>query len=232
MSVTKRVAIVQSSYIPWKGYFDLVHSVDEFILLDEVQYTRRDWRNRNRIKTATGPMWLTVPVATTGQYLEPINRIAIADAGWASRHWRTIATSYARAPYFERYAAALEDLYLGCRASLLSLVNHRFLTAISDWLGIRTKISWSSDYEVVPGRTERLVSLCRQAGARVYVTGPSAAAYLDERLFEDANVKVMYFDYSGYPEYGQLYPPFEHRVSVVDLLLNQGPEARRYMLTF
>ena len=228
----KRLAIVQSSYIPWKGYFDLINSVDEFVLFDDMQYTRRDWRNRNRIKTPRGPAWLSIPVSSKGQFDEAIRRIRVDDADWASRHWRTIRANYARAPHFRTWSDRLEPLYLDCRESYLSDVNRRFLSAICEMLGIRTRLSWSWEYDLEDGKTERLVSICRQAGAGVYVTGPSAAAYLDAQLFRDAGIELIYFDYAAYPEYRQLYPPFEHRVSVLDLLLNEGPDAPRYMLSF
>ena len=228
----KRVAIVQSSYIPWKGYFDLINSVDEFVLFDDVQYTRRDWRNRNRIKTPSGPAWLSIPVSSKGQFEEPIREIDVDGHDWAVRHWRTLRANYARAPHFRAYAPILEQLYLGCAEPRLSGVNRRFLSAVCDILGIRTTLSWSWNYRIDAGKTHRLVSICRQAGADVYVSGPSAASYLEPQLFHDAGIRLVYFDYSAYPEYPQLFPPFEHRVSVLDLILNAGPESPRYMLSF
>jgi hypothetical protein len=228
----KRVAIVQSNYIPWKGYFDLINSVDEFVLFDDVQYTRRDWRNRNRIKTPAGPAWLTIPVSTSGRFEAAIREIRVSDTAWGSRHWRTIRANYARAAHFGTYAPLLEDLYAGCTDLHLSVINRRFLLAVCEMLGIRTKMSWSWEYQVDEGPTERIVSICRQAGAAVYLSGPGAAAYLNPQQFRDANVDLVYFDYSGYREYRQLFPPFEHRVSVLDLILNEGPDAARYMLSF
>jgi WbqC-like protein len=228
----KRLAIVQSSYIPWKGYFDLINTVDEFVLFDDVQYTRRDWRNRNRIKTSAGLAWLSIPVSSKGQFESPIKEICVDDRTWASRHWRTIRSNYARAAHFRSYAEILEQLYLQCDESHLSAINRRFLVAICEVLGIRTRITWSWDYEILPGKTERLVSLCRQAKADVYISGPSAAAYIDAQQFENAGIELVYFDYSRYPPYQQLFPPFEHSVSVLDLILNEGPNAPRFMLSF
>lgn len=228
----KRIAIVQSSYIPWKGYFDLINSVDEFVLFDDVQYTRRDWRNRNRIKTSTGPAWLSIPVNSKGHFESPIKAIRVDDPAWPARHWRTIAANYARAAHFRSYSPALEQLYLACDESQLSAVNRRFLSAICEILGIRTKLSWSWEYNIVEGKTERLVSICQQAGASAYLSGPSAASYLDLRQFQDAGIDVVFFDYGGYPPYRQLYPPFDHHVSVLDLILNEGPDAPRFMLSF
>ena len=174
-----RIAIVQSNYIPWKGYFDLMRSVDEFVLFDDVQYTRRDWRNRNRIKTARGPAWLTIPVNTRGQYLSPIKDITVSDVSWGTHHWRTLAANYARAPYFRQYAERFERLYLENQETHLSAINRSWLEALCEILGVRTRLSWSMNFDVVEGRTERLVSICQQAGADCYVSGPAARAYLD-----------------------------------------------------
>lgn len=227
--MSKSVAIVQSSYIPWKGYFDLIGSVDEFILYDDRQFTRRDWRNRNRIKTSRGAQWLTIPVETKGRYDQRIDETIIGDPGWAVRHWKTIQHNYALAPYFADCRDLLEHLYRTSTERRLSFVNRRFLEAIAGALGIRTTLSWSTDYDAHGAKTERLVSLCRAAGATEYVTGPSARSYLDESAFENAGIQVSYFDYSGYPEYEQLHPPFDHAVTILDLMLNTGSEAPRYM---
>jgi len=229
--LAKKVAIVQSSYIPWKGYFDLMNAADEFILFDDVQYTRRDWRNRNQIKTKDGPAWLTIPVKSTGNYLAPIKDIEVEDQRWRDKHWRTMAASYARAPHFGDYAPAIEKVYRGTDTKL-SLVNRSFLEVIADILGIETKLSWSMNYEVVEGKTERIVHLCKQAGATTYLSGPSARGYIDPALFEAAGVELVFFEYAGYPEYPQLFPPFKHDVSVIDLLFNEGPRATSRMLTF
>lgn len=228
----KRLAAVQSSYIPWKGYFDLINAVDEFVLLDDVQFTRRDWRNRNRIKTKDGPRWLTVPVHTKGRYREPLCSITISDPEWRQRHWRTIESSYRRARCFARYASFFEELYHGATETHLSLLNYRFLHAITVLLGIETTLSWSMDYHLATGRNERLVELCSRVGATTYVSGPSAKAYLDLDLFRQRGIEVVFFEYSGYPPYDQLFPPFDHHVSVVDLILNVGADAPQYLLTF
>ena len=225
----KVVAIVQSNYIPWKGYFDLIRRVDEFILFDDAQYTRRDWRNRNKIKTPTGLRWLTIPVEVKGKFSHAIKDTVISDPGWAMHHWQTLVHNYARAKYFSLYRDELEELYSGTTTRYLSEINFRFLNALCRILEITTRLSWSMDYELVPGKTERLVSLCKQARAAEYLSGPSARGYLDEDLFRAENITLRYMDYSGYPEYDQLYPPFEHAVSVIDLILNTGPDAPKYL---
>ena len=225
----KRVAIVQSSYIPWKGYFDLIRAADEFILLDEVQFTKRDWRSRNRIKTKDGLAWLSVPVTTKGRYLQRIQDVTVADSSWGLSHWKTLRAAYARAPYFTAYAEQLETQYASSGSVLLSDINHAFVTTICRWLGIGTPIRWSSDYAAGEGRNRRLIDLCTQAGAAEYLSGPSARGYLDVEAFAAAGISVLFADYSGYPEYPQPYPPFEHAVSVLDLLFCTGPRALTYM---
>ncbi|MGP0074386.1 MAG: WbqC family protein [Bryobacteraceae bacterium] len=231
-SPAKRVAISQSNYIPWKGYFDLINSVDEFILFDDMQYTRRDWRNRNKIKVPQGTTWLTIPVEVKGKYFQKIRDTVVSDPDWSRNHWKTIQTFYVNALHFGDYKHLFENLYLGCEEKSLSLINHRFLTAICRELGICTKLTWSMQYSMAEGKTERLVSLCKQAHAGVYISGPSARDYIRPELFHQEGIELVYFDYAGYPEYRQLYPPFEHAVSVVDLLLNEGPEAAKYMRSF
>lgn len=228
----KKIAILQSNYIPWKGYFDLINMVDEFILYDDVQYTRRDWRNRNIIKTPTGPFWLTIPVEVKGKYYQNIKDTLISDHEWNRKHWKTIVSNYTKAPHFKDYCSLFEDLYLGSGESYLSQVNYRFLTAICQLLGIKTKISWSMDYRLREGQTERLIDLCKQAGATEYISGPAAKNYIDENLFKAEGISLRYIDYSGYPEYPQLYPPFEHRVSIIDLIFNTGSDAKKYMRSF
>lgn len=229
--MSKKLAVLQSNYIPWKGYFDLIHAVDEFILYDDVQYTKNDWRNRNKIKTDRGVQWLTIPVRQES-LAQTIRDTRVASNEWRARHWKTLAQNYSRCPYFPLYAPVFESLYAEGREEWLSQINRAFIVAINQALGISTRIGSSSDYRLVGDRSERLVNLCMQAGAQIYVTGPAALAYLDCGLFAASGIEVSVADYSGYPEYSQLHPPFEHAVSVVDLLFNCGPESFRYLKTF
>jgi hypothetical protein len=225
----KRVAIVQSSYIPWKGYFDLIRSVDEFILLDTVQFSKGSWRNRNRIKTKDGVAWLSIPVRTSGRLLQTIEDTVVSDPGWAARHWQNIRDAYRRAPFFERYAEPFEAMYRSLRSDRLSHINRALTELACGALGIATRISWASDYHMGDGRMQRLIDLCQQAGATEYLSGPSARGYIDEALFTEAGIDLYFADYSGYPEYPQPYPPFEHAVSVLDLLFCTGPQALSFM---
>lgn len=213
------------------GYFDLIASVDQFVLLDEVQYTRRDWRNRNRIKTAEGAQWLTIPVETKGRFYQKISETRVGDPKWSQRHWNTIQTFYGRAAYFARYRGLFEELYLGNREVFLSRINRRFLEAICAELGLRTLLIDSAEFDLITGRSERLLGICRQSGATTYLSGPAARGYLDEELFADAGIEVRWADYSGYKEYRQLYPPFVPDLSIVDLIFNEGPNARHFLKT-
>lgn len=224
----KRVAILQSNYIPWKGYFDLIAHVDEFILLDTVQYTAGNWRNRNRIKTATGVRWLSIPIRR-GPLNRPINEVQTSDPDWHLKHWRILTQAYCKAPHFATMAPALEQLYQECGSTRLSAINRHFLEGICTIVGIPVNFSRAEDYGPTGSKTERVVDLCRKAGAAQYLTGPAARAYLDEGLFEEAGIEVRWFDYSGYPEYPQLHPPFDHQVTILDLIVNTGPAATRYL---
>ncbi len=233
MGKIKKVAILQSNYIPWKGYFDLINMVDEFILYDDMKYTKNDWRNRNIIKTPHGLQWLTIPVYFKGKSSQKIKEAKISNRLWWKKHWKSIAQNYAKAEFFEKYREVFEGLYQECEAEeYLSRVNYRFLKAICAMLGITTDITWSMDYDLVDGKTERLVGLCRDAGATHYISGPAARDYIDEDLFREAGIELSYIDYSGYPEYRQLFGEFIHKVSIIDLILNEGPGAPKFMKSF
>ncbi|MCU0072103.1 WbqC family protein [Pseudomonas koreensis] len=225
----KKIAILQSNYIPWKGYFDMIAAVDEFILYDDMQYTRRDWRNRNQIKTPQGIQWLTVPVSVKGKYHQTIRETEIDGTDWAAAHWRTLQQNYRRAPHFAEIAQWLEPLYLQESYTHLSQLNRRLIEAICRYLSIKTTISNSWDYTLQDGKTERLVDLCVKAGGSEYISGPAARDYIDEGLFSAAGVKLSWFDYAGYPEYPQMWGEFAHGVTILDLLFNCGRDAPRYM---
>jgi hypothetical protein len=227
----KRVAIIQSNYVPWKGYFDLIDRCDEFLLLDEVQYTRRDWRNRNKIKTAGGVRWLTIPVVVKGRYEQRIDEVEVEDRGWAQKHLRTLTQEYAGAAHAEEGLTWLRGLYGQAQElALLSEVNQLLLNAVCARLGIETTIKRSTDYPSSGSSSERLATLCEASGASEYLSGPAARDYLEEERFARAGIAVSYMDYGGYPEYPQPHPPFEHGVSILDLILSLGPEAPRYAL--
>jgi len=223
----KKIAILQSNYIPWKGYFDMIAAVDEFILYDDMQYTKNDWRNRNQIKTPKGVEWLTVPV---GQNIRRrIRDVDLADSRWQERHWRTLALNYSRAPFYEEVAKLLEPSYLFTKHTSLSRLNRCLIENVCEYLDIRTKISNSWDYSLAEGKTARLVDICKQSGATEYISGPAAAGYLEDHLFPESGIKLTWFDYAGYPEYPQLWEGFSHGVTILDLLFNCGKQAPKYM---
>ena len=224
----KKVAILQSNYIPWKGYFDLIASVDEFVLYDEVQFTKNDWRNRNLIKTPRGPNWLSIPVGP--DINRQVKDVELPAGKWPDKHWLSLKTNYARAPFFKQMAVHFEPIFLGQLPTHLHAFNRLLITKVCDILRIPTLITSSEEYRLEGDRNARLAAVCAQSGADVYVSGPSAKTYLDESVFGNQGIRVEWFDYSGYPVYPQLWGPFEHAVSVLDLLFNCGPEASAYML--
>ena len=225
----KKVAIVQSNYIPWKGYFDMIAAVDEVILYDDMQYTRRDWRNRNQIKTPQGLQWLTVPVLVKGKYRQKIRETKIDGTDWVAAHWKALLQNYRHAPHFAETASLLEPLYFEQKFTHISQLNRRFIAAICSYLSIKTVITGSWDYTLLDGKTERLADLCVQAGGTEYISGPAAKHYVDEKIFSDLGIMLTWFDYSGYPAYPQLWGEFIHGVTIVDLLFNCGKNSPRYM---
>ncbi len=224
----KSVAIVQSNYIPWKGYFDLINAVDEFVLYDDCQYTRRDWRNRNKIKTPQGPQWLTIPVKVKNKYDQLIHDTEVDGSDWTRKHLAAIRHNYSKAPFFDSVFPKLQAIYEECSEKThLSRINQCFITGINAMLDIETPITWSMDYGVkAEDPTERLLALCQASGATLYVSGPSAKCYFNLELFAEHGVSVAWMRYE-YPEYEQVHPPFEHGVSVVDTLLCLGKDKAR-----
>ncbi len=225
----KKVLITQSNYIPWKGFFDALNLADEFIAYDDAQYTKRDWRNRNRIKTNNGLIWLSIPVSVKGKFNQKISETMISDNQWKNKHWKSLEYNYKKSPCFQEYGHIIKQLYDTAPSQNLSETNHFFTKKICEILDINTQFSQSHDYELIQGKNERLLHLCKQANADVYLSGPSAKSYLDEDLFAKENVLIEYLNYSDYPEYPQLFPPFNHEVSILDLIFNTGPDAKNFM---
>jgi hypothetical protein len=229
MSHHVRICIIQSCYIPWKGFFDLVGRCDEYVIYDSAQYVKRHWHNRNRIKTTNGIEWLTIPVVTKGRFEQPIDQVEI-EKPWADKHWRAIELAYSHAAFFERFAPAVKAWYERAdKEPRLTDVNAIFLQGIAGLLGLKTRFVRDSAYPAVGGKTERLLGIVRAAGADRYLSGPSARDYFDEPMFRAAGVTPEWMNYEGYPEYKQLHGGFEHAVTALDLLFNTGPEAWRYL---
>ena len=223
-----RVAVLQSNYLPWKGYFDIINGVDLFIFYDDLQYTKNDWRNRNRLKTAKGASWLTIPVGT--DIRRRICDVELVDPSWQEKHWAAIAQWYSAAPHFSRYADFFRDVYLGRRWTNLSALNQFLIQAISrDLLGIRAEFAESRAFGPVGVRQDRLIDLLQKVGASWYLSGPAAKEYIDPLRFAEAGIELAWQSYAGYPEYPQRFPPFAHDVSIVDLLFNVGSDSPEYI---
>lgn len=219
--------ILQPSYIPWRGFFDLVHDADVFVFYDDVQYDKHGWRNRNRIKTAQGTQWLTIPVRAKGNVS---SGLLVKDAeiastpDWAKKHPQSIRQSYARAPFFKEIFPAVEALY-ATRSEKLADFTIETTIALARLLGItHTRFVRSSELGVEGGKTERLVEIMKHVGADRYLSGPSARDYVDASLFESAGITLDYKTYA-YPEYDQLHPPYDPQVSILDLLFMHGRDA-------
>ena len=220
---------MQSNYIPWKGYFDLIAAVDEFVIYDEMQFTKRDWRNRNKIKTPNDLQWLTIPVLTKGNFKQKISETMIDGMNWAQAHWASLEKNYSRSCCFNEISSWLKPLYLERIYSYISEVNRVFIEAICCFLQIKTKISCSSNFNLIGDKSERLANICSQKGASEYVSGPAAKDYIESKNFSDQNININWFDYRDYIEYPQLWGGFRHEVSILDLLFNCGKETPMYM---
>lgn len=224
----KKVVILQSNYIPWKGYFDLIHDADLFVFYDDVQYTARDWRNRNKIKTADGAKWLTVPVVANRTSL--INEVTIFEEKWRKKHWETIKHTYGTTPFLKQYKDFFEHVYMEQLFATLSDLNQYMIKLISkEILGINTEFQDSRMYQASYMKTDRLLDILQKADANVYISGPAARTYIEEEKFKAAGIKLIYKDYSGYPEYPQMHGEFNHFVTVLDLIFNVGSDAPYYI---
>jgi hypothetical protein len=232
----RTIAIVQSSYIPWRGYFDLIRASDSFVFLDDVQYTRRDWRSRNKIKTSSGVHWLTVPVRSKGRYHQRIMDVEISDPSWQAKHWRSIELAYRKAPAFDEYGEAVRGLFERAKIeSALSAVNAVLIAGLCSILEIATPLARSTDILALESLdaaspSERLAMLVEAAGGTCYLSGPSARSYLEAAPFRRRGIAVAFVDYSGYRPYPQIHGSFEGGVSVIDLIFNTGSAAGDYLI--
>jgi len=223
-----KVAVLQSNYIPWKGYFDIIHDVDLFVFYDDVQFTKNDWRNRNLIKKDNGPAWITIPVG------KDLNRricdVELEDTKWAKSHFLMLKQYYGKAKYFANFERWLENLYLNTRWEYLSDLNQFIIKHIANnFLNIKVRFDDSRNYHLTGKSDERLLSLLEQVGATYYVSGPSGQSYIDENKFNSRGIELAYKDYANYPEYFQYHEPFSHNVTIFDLLFHTGPDASYYI---
>lgn len=229
--MTLKTLILQSNYIPWRGYFDMINMADIFVIYDEVQYTKNDWRNRNKIKTPNGLQWLTIPVKQTA-LSQKINETEVLQLDWQRKHWNAIQLNYAKAPFFKQFKEPFESFYKTNTNTSLSFINFELIKIINSILNISTKIIYSDTLDVAFGKSEKLISICEVLQSNIYVSGPAAKNYLDIDLFAKHHIKVEWMDYSGYENYNQLYPPFEPEVSIIDLIFNEGPLAKQFLKSF
>jgi len=231
------VGALQPGYLPWAGFFDQVFHADLFILYDDLEYTRKSWRNRNRVKGPRGPLWLTVPVlAAPGR---KIREVRIDDrGGWRDRHWRTLEHCYARAPHFSRYRETFREIYRQGWESLCDL-DVRLIEALLDAFGIRTPVVRASRLGLEQGfqrtrpadhvATRRVVHFMQALGANRFLEGQAGRNYLREDLLRDAGIAVGYQAYVHRP-YAQRFGPFVPHLSAVDLLFNCGPCSLEFLV--
>ena len=226
--MAKTVVVLQSNYIPWKGYFDLIHDADLFIFHDDRQFTKNDWRNRNKIKTPKGAEWISIPVGTDENRL--ICEVEIDNHKWQIKHWNKIEQNYRQTPYFKQYKGFFEEFYLSNKWTNLSELNQHLIRSIScEFLNVKTEFRDSREYCLHGNKLERLIELLKKSGAKRYISGPSAADYIDASRFSYESIELVWKDYSDYPEYPQQYPPFVQGVSILDLLFNVGSDAPYYI---
>jgi len=222
-----RVGIIQSSFIPWRGYFDFIASVDLFIFYDDVQFSKGSWRNRNLIKCQQGTKWLTVPVRH--QSLKQLIMDTEIDdrTDWRSLHLKHWASEYANTPYFEDVLNLLGTMGQH-EDQTISQLNVRLIKAICAYLNINTPLMLSSELNAEGARTGRLINVLKAVGATSYLSGPSADDYLEKEKFKKASIRLEYKSYS-YESYPQLWGNFYGAVTVLDLIANCGPEAKKYL---
>lgn len=222
------VAVAQSNYLPWRGYFDLIHKVDLFVFYDDVQFTKNDWRNRNIIKSAQGTKWLSIPVG--GNIRRLICEVEINDSKWQENHWRTLQYFYQKAPHFELFKDFFEAFFMRERWVKLSDLNQYLIKTIStEFLGIETSFVDSRRFSIKGTRQDRLLDLLTQIGATKYVSGPRGKNYLENSAFENRGIALEFMDYSSFPEYPQFGNAFDGHVSIVDLLFQCGHDSSKYI---
>ena len=222
-----KVGIIQSNYVPWRGYFDFIDSVDLFVFYDDLQYTRRDWRNRNRIVTPDGLRWLTVPV-NYERRSQLIDEVPIDyRQNWPERHLHQLEANYRHAPFFQTYVHQFAGI-ITRKFSSISELNVALCKWVMRILDIRTPTCMSRELKASGKKSERLVDLLTKVGGTSYLSGPSAEAYLDLELFQRQGIRVEYKSYD-YPPYPQLHGGFAGDASILDFLFNTGPDARQYL---
>lgn len=218
-----RVAIIQSSYLPWKGYFDIINDCDIFIFYDEVKYSKNGWRNRNRIKLQGEAKWLTVPVIYDCN--TTIAQVKIANNQWQRKHRSTIMHAYNKCAHYGESADLLDSIYRNKEWHSLSELNQETTKLICRRLGIKTEIKCSTAFTKHGGRSQRLIDIIKAVGGTEYISGPKAKSYINENDFKRNNISITWKDYTGYPTYQQSTGLFMHELSIIDLIINTGKAA-------
>jgi hypothetical protein len=216
-----KVVVLQSNYIPWKGYFDLINDADVFVYYDEVKYTKNDWRNRNKIYSVNGEQWLSIPIFKDAVKLK-ISEVKIEGTSWQELHHKSIYYAYKKAPFFSQIESLIDEVYLEKKWLSLIELDRFLIEKISSMIGIQTRFVDSKNFDLSGERVDRLINILTQLGATQYISGPAAKDYLSdsEYLFEKNKIELIYKDYSAYPQYKQMREPFVHSVSILDLLVN------------
>ena len=217
------VAVHQPQYLPWIGYFDKMRRADVFCYLNDVQYKKNEWQNRNRIKTAQDWQWLTVPVRY--RFPEKINEVQINNTtNWSKKHLQALITNYSRAPYFKAYISIFEDIF-SKEWEFISELNIHLIERLRNALQLQEKTTViSSEFTLREEPTDRLIDICKALGADTYLAGQGGAGYMDVARFEKNGLKVIVQDFK-HPVYPQLFKDFQSHLSIVDLLFNCGPES-------
>lgn len=230
-SSMNKVAMLQPNYIPWKGVFDLINCVDVFVFYDDVQYTKKDWRNRNKIKTKEGDIWLTVPVKSKRDQL--ICEAEIDNStNWQEKHFKTIKNNYSKAKYFSEYEYLLEEIYLNKTWGKISELDIFSTKLISKALDIGAEWVVASELNISGGKDgEKVIKICKQLKCDHFINGPSAKSFMDEEKFVNQGMALEYMEYN-YDEYSQIHPPFSHHVSALDVIFNCGKDAKKYVCKF
>jgi hypothetical protein len=228
--MNNKIIITQSNYIPWKGYFTSMKHATHIVLYDDAQYTRRDWRNRNKIITPSGPTWLSIPIDVKGKYHQKVNEAKVKNNTWPVDHWNKIRQNYRKAPYFNQYSEYFEPIYKDVlpQYEYLTDINRLMLEKCINLLGIEIQILDSRDFEIRGGKTGKLINICKDLEADEYFTGPAAKNYMEEEMFPNNGITLTYYDLDNFPPYQQLWDGFDPFVSVLDMFFNLGDDTLNY----
>jgi hypothetical protein len=220
----------QPSYLPWIGLFHKIYLAEQFCLYDDVQYTKKDFVSRNYIKTANGPILLSVPVKSKNHRDKLLSDVEILDNGWSVKHIKTIELNYAKAPYFSRYFDEIAHLISAHRTGTLTKLNHSLTVFFLNSLGIQRKIHLASDLNLIGNKSERIIDMCQKLQADNYVFGKLGQSYADLESFRSSDIKIFFQDYQ-HPIYPQIHEDFVPNLSIIDLLFNMGPDSLEIILS-